>query len=163
MTNENNTRKKASTVFFAAVMVTSMVAIGFAAGLAAALDTSGESDFDATDYDRVLEAGETVYEGHLALVNFTDFTTADDSEFRHADSGDIGALVSSPTMLNDPNDDRFAILNTANPDADQCIVTEYPCGDEIKDTNGDIAFELVVQDLDVSFGAATANKEMKPT
>ena len=42
MTNDNNTRKKASAVFFAAIMVVSMVAIGFAAAPAAA-------DLDGTD------------------------------------------------------------------------------------------------------------------
>jgi len=39
MTNETNTRTKANAVFFAAIMVVSMVAVGFAAAPAAAATT----------------------------------------------------------------------------------------------------------------------------
>jgi len=56
MTNDNNTRKKASAVFFAAIMVVSMVAIGFAAAPAAA-------DLDGTNSTIDSAAAEPVTAG----------------------------------------------------------------------------------------------------
>ena len=51
MTNDNNTRKKANAVFFSAIMVISMLAVGFAAAPAAATTTDGEVTFNNQGLD----------------------------------------------------------------------------------------------------------------
>ncbi|MFC7187714.1 HVO_2072 family ArtA-dependent S-layer glycoprotein [Halorubrum yunnanense] len=54
MTNDNNTRSKANAVFFSVIMVISMVAVGFAAAPAAAVDGSNS---EVTFNDQVEESG----------------------------------------------------------------------------------------------------------
>ena len=69
MTNDNNTRKKANAVFFAAIMVVSMVAVGFAAAPAAAIETIDDGDVD--DLDKA--AGEQSQSLTFTLENGTDY------------------------------------------------------------------------------------------
>jgi len=59
MTNETNYRTKANAVFFAAIMVVSMVAVGFAAAPAAAqpADDEVEIDYVVPDGDATIVQG----------------------------------------------------------------------------------------------------------
>jgi len=69
MTNETNYRTKANAVFFAAIMVVSMVAVGFAAAPAAAIETIDDGDVD--DLDKA--AGEQSQSLTSTLENGTDY------------------------------------------------------------------------------------------
>ena len=68
MTNETNYRGKASAVFFAAVMVISMVAVGFAAAPAAAADTDGDN---VNITYNVTTDGQNITEGTEVAPNVT--------------------------------------------------------------------------------------------
>jgi len=72
MTNETNYRTKANAVFFAAIMVVSMVAVGFAAAPAAAVTATTADDLDTSDgvQDQTVEF----------TVQSADYTAGDDSD-----------------------------------------------------------------------------------
>ncbi|OYR67196.1 BGTF surface domain-containing protein [Halorubrum ezzemoulense] len=71
MTNDNTTREKANAVFFAAIMVVSMVAVGFAAAPAAALENSpgvSFSDTNADDYQVSVDVTDGGEDGVLVVT-----------------------------------------------------------------------------------------------
>ena len=121
-----------------------------AEGSAADIESAAIGEFDGTDYDRTLTGNETVYQGQLTLVNVNDID-ADEPELRRVDSdGNVGALVSSPSVVEDGTGAEFVILDTANRDADQYVVTGEARGSSI-DFTSDTRFEVVVQDVDFEF------------
>ncbi|WP_418282443.1 BGTF surface domain-containing protein [Halorubrum sp. DTA98] len=76
MTNDNNTRKKANAVFFAVIMVVSMVAVGFAAAPAAAADTDGDN---VTIEYNVPTDGQTIAQGTEVAPSVTVSVDGDDA------------------------------------------------------------------------------------
>ena len=152
----NHTRKKANAVFFSAIMVLSMVAIGFAVAPAAAVPASADAD----DYDRLITSGNTVYQGQLVLVDAENVDGAganfeqDDVELRRVDDGEVGGLVSTPELRDEAGDQHF-ILDTTNRNADRYVLTAESRGTPISEGAPDdsdlFTFEVAVQDLTVEF------------
>ncbi|WP_435099899.1 BGTF surface domain-containing protein, partial [Halorubrum sp. N11] len=126
-----------------------MIAVGFAAAPAAAQDLGTNADFDESDYDRLLDGGDTVYQGQLALVNVSDLT-AEDVELRRVDDdGNVGALVATPDVVEDNSSNDYVIIDTENRDSDLYVVTD--AGRNAPADGNGTQFELVTQSVEFSF------------
>jgi PGF-CTERM protein/surface glycoprotein (TIGR04207 family) len=133
MTNENTTRTKANAVFFAAVMVLSMVAAGFAAAPAAAFND--EYDADQTfDNDEAL-ADSLVWQGQTVAVD--GFSANEDVALRE-DQGEDGTRLEE--QLN-ADDNGVVVFDTEDVDA----------GNYFLSTDEGAVFEVAIQSLSVDF------------
>ncbi|WP_435074727.1 BGTF surface domain-containing protein, partial [Halorubrum sp. HHNYT27] len=154
MTNDTNTRTKANAVFFAAVMVISMVAVGFAAAPVAAADTTD-------DYDRNAEAtsGLTLYQGQEVLYNVSGIDG--DVELRTVDTSGDNPKVGNLQQALDSGTGNYSIVDTGGLNAGQFVITNKTTGETINTgTNGsDIRLEVVVQDLTTEFDEDTVGND----
>ena len=93
MTNDNNTRKKASAVFFAAIMVVSMVAIGFAAAPAAADLDGTNSTIDSAAAEPVTAGFDSSEQDVQVKVTISD-TASDNVTVDLSEAADAEAVPS---------------------------------------------------------------------
>ncbi|WP_435075875.1 BGTF surface domain-containing protein, partial [Halorubrum sp. HHNYT27] len=159
MTNDNTTRKKASAVFFAAVMVLSMVAVGFAAAPAAAATLADDFDRNAGS-----SSGATLYQGQEVLYDVSNVENYDGGnlELRTVDTSGDDPQVGNLEQALDPEGDDFVIIDTGDIDAGQYVITTQGTGDNVDTTTagaGDIRFEVAVQDLTTEFDEDTVADE----
>jgi len=131
MTNDTTYRTKASAIFFAAVMVASMVVVGFAAAPAAAQDAS----YDDTD----ALIGELVWQGQV--IEVSGLGTGNDISLREATDGDSRFVEELNT-----GGDGTVEIDTESLDAGDYFIRG---GDSTMDD--DNTFEVAVQDLDIEF------------
>jgi len=136
MTNDNTTRKKANAVFFAAVMVISMVAVGFTAAPAAATvsDVSGFSaedvDGEATDPTQDVTFNTTI-DGEKSTENYVlDVSAAEDAGI-------------DTSITGNGSDISFGGTNASNVSVDAADVTDN------SDSDGEILIDV---DTDTSDG-----------
>ncbi|MFD1570525.1 HVO_2072 family ArtA-dependent S-layer glycoprotein, partial [Halorubrum laminariae] len=111
MTNDNNTRKKVNAVFFAAIMVVSMVAVGFAAAPAAALsDTDGDGVTASPDtanetsthsFNVTYSSGDNAVDSGENITNFS----VDYSNFNNAEGTTTGVGNGDVTVTLNGSDD----------------------------------------------------------
>ena len=159
MTNDNTTRKKANAVFFAAVMVISMVAVGFAAAPAAAANLDDDYDRNAGS-----SSGQTLYQGQEVIYDVSDVQDYDqgDLELRTVDTSGDDPQVGNIEQALDPEGDEYVIIDTGNLDAGQYVITTQGTGDNV-DTDtagaGDIRLEVAVQDLTTEFDEDTVGDD----
>jgi len=159
MTNDNTTRKKANAVFFAAVMVISMVAVGFAAAPAAAANLDDDYDRNAGS-----SSGQTLYQGQEVIYDVSNVQDYDqgDLELRTVDTSGDDPQVGNIEQALDPEGDDYVIIDTGNLDAGQYVITTQGTGDNV-DTDtagaGDIRLEVAVQDLTTEFDEDTVGDD----
>ena len=131
MTNDTTYRTKASAIFFAAVMVASMVVVGFVAAPAAAQDAS----YDDTD----ALIGELVWQGQV--IEVSGLGTGNDISLREATDGDSRFVEELNT-----GGDGTVEIDSESLDAGDYFIRG---GDSTMDD--DNTFEVAVQDLDIEF------------
>jgi len=126
-------------------MIMSVIAVPFAfAGGAAAVPADAEDESHKT-----ISGDETVYQGQEVAVNVTKLNLQDGIELRRVnDDGDVGTLVSAPTVQDDGTE-QYVVLDTENRDTDQYVLTSKGTGSDI--AAPDVEFEVVEMDLDASF------------
>ena len=137
MTNDNTTRKKANAVFFAAVMVLSMVAAGFAAAPAAAFnDEYDNPDREFTDESDI--AGEILWQGQSVVVD--GFNDSESVSLREDQGDDDTRLVEELTA----DSNGVVAFDTADLDSGDYYLDNG-------DGNNDQIFEVAVQGLSADF------------
>ncbi|OYR59764.1 major cell surface glycoprotein, partial [Halorubrum ezzemoulense] len=114
MTNDN-TRKKANAVFFSALMVISMVAVGFAAAPAAAA-INEENRFTNGQDEVVVDTGEVVFQGEENL-NFTNFETEETYTASELE-GTSGNREGTPLQMPIPTDEETGTYDVNGADED---------------------------------------------
>ena len=117
MTNENNTRRKANAVFFSAIMVLSMVAVGFAAAPAAAAVNDARPDNPDGMPTKDVASGATVFQGEE--VNFTG-GLSDDAQLLGV-AGNAEGQVLEENVDSDQTPGQYSV--GGNEDTDNLTVT----------------------------------------
>jgi len=140
MTNDTNTRTKVNAVCVAAIMVVSMVAVGFAAAPAAAVTDTGSDGIstnvttvgeDAThSFNVTVESGDNINTATISRINVdygANFAGADDV-FSGVDSSDVTVLVDGSPVdwIDDVTD------NTGNADINVTSGTALEAGSTIE-------------------------------
>ncbi|WP_155118489.1 HVO_2072 family ArtA-dependent S-layer glycoprotein [Halorubrum sp. BV1] len=120
MTNDNNTRSKANAVFFSVLMVISMVAAGFAAAPAAAVDAdNSEITFDNQGIDTAQNSNSV----DVTINNYTDTGSSNATivvTYQDSDGNDIIAGVNNATGVAD---------GTTSPTTVSVSLSEGPYGE----------------------------------
>ncbi|WP_080505543.1 surface glycoprotein [Halorubrum saccharovorum] len=133
MTNDTNYRKKANAVFFAAVMVVSMVAVGFAAAPAAAsadgvnlspstvdlADDDTTTDIEVTSSDNEVDYAYAIVNdtsGNVVVSGEATGQAADGHTFTGVDVGDLETGTSYTVQGNNTNGTSAPTVGSA-PDA----------------------------------------------
>ncbi|OYR75673.1 beta strand repeat-containing protein [Halorubrum ezzemoulense] len=138
MTNDNTTRKKANAVFFAAVMVVSMVAVGFAAApAAAAVNNAGSAGGLTVGVDSTSHT-----------ISGIDVDTTGDVNISVNELVDAGVNVS--------NVDDSSIGTTAGSASIGGATFDAASGNITVDVTGSGDFDVTVNDLDTSAASPTA-------
>jgi len=135
-------------VFLAAIMILSVVAVplAFTGGVAAAV-----TDNDA-EYDREVTDGATIYQGQILIADVDGYGDNEDIELRRFNAdGDqkVGSLVAALTI--EDGDTNYALVNTENRNTGQYIISNQSNGGDPTSDANSISFEIVEQDLTVSF------------
>ena len=114
MTNDNSTRKKANAVFFSAIMVVSMLAVGFAAAPAAAATGSDDVTTEALNGDAVAASlsGDDVRK----VTHFVNSSGDAVIEFSFTDGTDLNETVATSSFSANvtTTDDQVVELNENN-------------------------------------------------
>jgi len=152
MKQTDNYRLKGRAVFLAAIMMMSVFAVplAFAGGAAAAV-----TDNDA-DFDRAVTNGATVYQGQILIADVDNYDSVDQDNlelrrFNTDGDGKVGSLVAALTVEDGDTNEDYVIINTVNRNTGQYIITNQSNGGDPADDPNSITFEVVEQDLTVSF------------
>ncbi|TKX36472.1 PGF-CTERM sorting domain-containing protein [Halorubrum sp. CGM5_25_10-8B] len=140
MTNDNTTRKKANAVFFAAVMVISMVAVGFAAAPAAASNHEGYSPANP-------------YQGQDVTFTNDTLDSANEYELRRVTDTSSGAVSDSEfeTELSVNDSTNTITIDTGSLDAGDYFVDDVGGTDLPSQPDNEDTFEVRVQSLSTEF------------
>lgn len=145
---KNSTRQnKASSLLLAVIMICSMVAAGFAAAPAAAATLSDDYDRNAGD-----TSGVTLFQGQEVAYNVTGVQGSDNVELREVNTSGNTPTVGSLQQVLSAGSGDYVIIDTSNLETGQYVLTRQSFGDNVDVSGqGDIRFEVVVQDLTIEF------------